>query len=178
VVGRHIIRLGNYTGWGIYTTTATRAIRSTPTRHVNRKPTSTSTEIPPLYTFEHKKIRKKCLRLRGRRTLLAWKRNKFDWTTWNSNSFAQSNKKELAGEISAGQSGAFSAGSRICSSGVGLEVDWEGEHLKIKKRSFQWNEDILYQGSPYLNLNDPDMDQDKGILRLRNPNGSKPSLAW
>ena len=41
---------------------------------------------------------------------------------------------------------------------------------------FQCNEDILYQESPYFHLNDPNMDQDKGILRLRNPNGSKPSL--
>jgi hypothetical protein len=32
-----------------------------------------------------------------------------------------------------GSTRAFSAGSRICSSRVGLEVDWEGEHLKIKK---------------------------------------------
>lgn len=55
----------------------------------------------------------------------------------------------------------------------------KGEHLKIKKdHSNGRNEDILYQGSPYFHLNDPDMDKDKGILRLRNPNGSKPSLAW
>jgi hypothetical protein len=45
---------------------------------------------------------------------------------------AQSNKKELAVEISASQSGAFSAGSRICSSGVGLKVDWEGECIMHK----------------------------------------------